>query len=129
MTPPPVRLLAVVVAACALAFACAAPASAKAPSGVQHLHYRFGPVDIRPGQNSIDFRDNPRRPKVAGYITAFRPNLTYVNGTIPPVDVIHLHHGVWLSNFTPLFAVGEEKTNVVLPRGFGWYYKPVDKWV
>jgi hypothetical protein len=25
------------------------------------------------------------------------PDLTYLNGTVPRVDVIHLHHGVWLN--------------------------------
>ena len=35
------------------------------------------------------------------------------------MDVIHLHHGVWISNVAPLFAAGEEKTIVTAPQGFG----------
>ncbi|MDP9292984.1 MAG: hypothetical protein M3O90_00940, partial [Actinomycetota bacterium] len=45
------------------------------------------------------------------------------------MDVIHLHHAVWLVNRQPTFAAGEEKTNVSLPRGFGWRYSRSDSWV
>src|SRR5436305_3679365 len=97
----------------------AAPASAttKGP-GVQHLHYRFGPLHVAPGQNSIKFQPTALRPKVPGYITSFKPDLTYTDGTKPSVDVIHLHHGVWIVNGLPTFAVGEDKTIVSLPQGY-----------
>ena len=42
------------------------------------------------------FELNDQRPPVDGWITAFKPNLTYADGKVPRVDVIHLHHGVWL---------------------------------
>ena len=90
--------------------ALAAPASAQ--SGVQTLHFKYGPVKIAPGQNTIEIDENQLKPPVDGFITGFRPNLTYKDGSVPRVDVIHLHHGVWLSNFKPLFAAGEEKTRV-----------------
>ena len=45
------------------------------------------------------------------------------------MDVIHLHHGVWISNVAPLFAAGEEKTIVTAPQGFGWRYEPSDSWI
>ena len=54
---------------------------------------------------------------------------TYKDGDVPRVDVIHLHHGVWISNVAPLFAAGEEKTIVTAPQGFGWRYKPSDSWI
>jgi hypothetical protein len=50
------------------------------------------------------------------------------DGTVPRVDVIHLHHGVWLVGLQPTFAAGEEKTIFSAPKGFGWGYKPSDKW-
>ena len=64
-----------------------------------------------PGQNNIEAHLNRSKPKVPGYITRFKPNLVY-SGThkVPRVDVIHLHHGVWLANGYPTFAAGEEKT-------------------
>ena len=88
--------------------ALAAPAAAQ--SGVQTLKFKYGPVKIAPGQNTIEIDENQAKPPVDGWITGFRPNLTYKNGSVPRVDVIHLHHGVWLKNLQPLFAAGEEKT-------------------
>jgi plastocyanin len=122
-------LILAVLCAC-LAGALAAPAMATTTGpGVQHLHYRFGPLHIAPGQNTINIKPNFQRPKVPGYITAFRPNLQYTDGTIPRVDVIHLHHGVWLINGAPTFAAGEEKTAVNLPAGFGFRYTPDQMWL
>jgi hypothetical protein len=60
--------------------------------GLQHLHYEYGPIDIVPGQNTIDFGANRLKPTVPGYITRFHPNLVYAaNHQVPRVDVIHLH--------------------------------------
>jgi plastocyanin len=93
------------------------------------LSYRFGPIHVEPGRNEIKFEPNSLKPPVDGWITGFRPNLTYANGEVPRVDVIHLHHGVWLSNGFPLFAAGEEKTIIRTPPGFGWRYRTSDGWV
>jgi plastocyanin len=93
------------------------------------LTYRFGPIQVAPGQNTIEFESNALRPAVDGWITGFKPNLTYADETVPRVDVVHLHHGVWLSNLRPLFAAGEEKTIVRAPAGYGWRYRTSDQWV
>jgi hypothetical protein len=93
------------------------------------LTYRFGPVQVAPGQNTIEFAPNTLKPPVDGWITGFKPNLTYADGTVPRVDVVHLHHGVWLSNLQPLFAAGEEKTIVRAPGGYGWRYRTSDQWL
>jgi plastocyanin len=99
--------------------------------GLQHLHYRFGPVHIAPGQNLINFMPiaADSKPSVPGYITAFRPNLTYLDGKVPRVDVVHLHHGVWIVDGETRWASGEEKTFDDLPHGFGWRYTPTQSWV
>ena len=97
--------------------------------GVQRIHYEFGPIHIAPGQNTIEFEGNELKPDVPGHIVRFKPDLEYADGTIPRVDVIHLHHGVWISNFAPLFAAGEEKTIFTAPDGYGWPYKPQDSWI
>jgi plastocyanin len=115
----------VLAALCTLALAAASASVASA----QTLKYRFGPIQVAPGQNTIDFKPNNLRPQVPGYITAFRPNLTYLNGKVPGVDVVHLHHGVWLVNLLPTWAAGEEKTDAELPAGYGWRYEPSDTWV
>jgi plastocyanin len=98
--------------------------------GVQHLHYEYGPIPITPGQNNIEAFPNRLKPNVPGYITRFEPNLVY-SGTkkVPRVDVIHLHHGVWLARGYPTFAAGEEKTTTQLPRGYGYRYDPSDRWI
>jgi plastocyanin len=108
-----------------LVLALASPAQA----AVQHLSYKFGPIAIAPGQNSISFEPNKLKPPVDGYILSFTPNLTRTDGSVPPVDVLHLHHGVWVSNGRPLFAVGEEKTNLRMPDGYGWLYRTSDGWL
>ena len=82
-----------------------------------------------PGQNTIIFKPTDLKPSVPGYITRFQPNLTYSNGTIPRVDVLHLHHGVWLMRGYPTFAAGEEKTIFQAPQGYGYHYDPSDPWI
>jgi plastocyanin len=102
--------------------------------GVRHLKFRWGPVRIAPGQNTISIANDDLKPAGPGWITSFAPNLTYVNGKVPRVDVIHLHHAVWLvSNradpIRPTWASGEEKTIARLPKGFGWRYRKGDTWL
>ena len=110
--------------------------------GVQHLHYKYGPLPIQAGQNNIQIGQNEvPKPKVDGWITRMQPNLELMDGTVPPVDVIHLHHAVWLNlthpgvasggnnNFAPFFAAGEEKTIFQLPQGYGMRYRASDKWI
>ena len=106
--------------------ALADPASAQ--GGVQQLKFSYGPVKIAPGQNTIALERNDQRPAVDGWIVGFRPNLVRADGGVPRVDVIHLHHGVWLSNGQPLFAAGEEKTAAIAPPGYGWRYETSDRW-
>ena len=93
------------------------------------LTYRFGPIHVTPGQNSIELAGNELKPPVDGWITGFKPNLMYADGEVPRVDVIHLHHGLWISNFRPLFAAGEEKTAIRAPAGYGWRYRTSDQWL
>ena len=103
--------------------------------GVQHITYCYGPINMTPGQNIIKFRPaidsigNKLWPQGDGYITRFDPELVYTDGTVPRVDVLHLHHAVWAVNGAPQFAVGEEKTVQQLPQGFGWRSHPGDSWI
>jgi hypothetical protein len=97
--------------------------------GVRHLSFRWGPVRIAPGQNTISIADDDLLPPGPGWITSFSPNLTYVDGRVPRVDVIHLHHAVWIVGGRPTWAAGEEKTAVREPKGFGWRYRTSDRWL
>jgi plastocyanin len=106
------------------------PTAAHAAPRVQHLKFRYGPLTIHPGQNTIALAgDGVPRPRRRGWIVGFHPNLRYTNGKVPRVDVIHLHHAVWLINGQLTFAAGEEKTTVRLPRGYGWRSRPSDRWM
>src|SRR3954465_5119900 len=104
-------------AACALALTIAPAASADTgyPNkldntypqasypGEQHLHFKFGPLHINPGQNTVSVAPVKAGglPSDAGYTPSFKPNLTYLDGTVPGVDVVHMHHAVWLVNGAP----------------------------
>ena len=97
--------------------------------GMQHLTYCYGPIQMQPGQNIIRFNTTKLFPQVPGYITRFDPDLVYTNGTVPRVDVLHLHHAVWVVKGNPQFAAGEEKSIVQMPQGFGWRTTPQDSWI
>jgi plastocyanin len=98
--------------------------------GAKRITYRIGPFDVTPGQNEIGFAPIAERPQRDGWFTRIRPDLTYLDGSVPGVDVIHLHHGVWVNTsrrssssgfgVEPFFAAGEEKTIMRLPKGFGY---------
>ncbi len=106
--------------------------------GAITLHLKAGPFTIEPGQNNIDTLAAIPQPDINGWIVGFRPDLTYDDGTVPRVDVVHLHHGVWLNLANAdatgglperFFASGEEKTITVLPAPYGYRYDTTNKWV
>jgi plastocyanin len=112
---------------------------AAAPNGAQRLTYKIGPFNVIPGQNDIGYQGMDAKPKVDGWITRMRPDLVYTNGTVPRVDVLHLHHGVWVNMDREdatwpglperFFAAGEEKTIFRLPKGYAYEYKASDRWL
>src|SRR3954468_1034166 len=91
-----VLLLACAALASASASAAAPGAWPRSSKAIKHLHFETKPIVVKPGQNSIDnvFIPKDQKPAVDGYIVRMRPDLRYLNGKVPPVDVIHLHHGV-----------------------------------
>ncbi|MBV9212045.1 MAG: hypothetical protein JOZ25_00155, partial [Actinobacteria bacterium] len=109
-------------------------------SDVQHLHFKYGPIHVAPGQNLILIGPvTIEKPAYDGYVTRFKPNLVRADGTVPPVDIIHLHHGVFLNmsrrdattNDLPgerFFATGEEKTIFRMPPGYGYFVRGSDVW-
>ena len=116
--------------------------------GATTLHLKAGPFDIQPGQNNIDTTfTGVQQPSGPGWIVGFRPNLHFDDpakqnrlGTIPAVDDVHLHHGVWLSfphkdatrpslPAERFFAAGEEKTTLTLPEPYGYRFAAGDHWV
>jgi plastocyanin len=107
-------------------------------AGVTTLHLRFGPFDIQPGQNNIATETKIPQPEIDGWIVGIRPDLQFEDGSVPGVDVVHLHHGVWLNaaarDLTAtlperFFAAGEEKTAMSLPEPYGYRYATTDRWI
>jgi len=108
--------------------------------GATRMHFEIGPIDIEPGQNNIAYsRADIPKPDADGFIVRIAPNLRFADGSIPGVDVVHLHHGVWLNASasdvtTPglperFFAAGEEKTTMALPAGYGYAFHTTDNWI
>ncbi len=109
-------------------------------AGATRLHFEVGPIPVKSGQNNITV-SAPGIPKPPGdgFITRIAPNLRLADGSIPAVDVIHLHHGVWLNLSRKdatrphlperFFAAGEEKTITQLPVGYGYPVKADDVWI
>src|SRR5262245_21835932 len=82
------------------------------PAGATRLHFKTGPFTIKPGQNSIDYTRTIPQPKEDGYIVGISTDLNRADGSVPPVDVILLHHGVWLNLSAP------DATSAGLPERF-----------
>jgi plastocyanin len=108
-------------------------------SDVQHLHFKYGPIHVNPGQNLILIGPvTIEKPAYDGYVTRFKPDLVRADGSVPPVDQIHLHHGVFLNMSRKdttdpslnerFFATGEEKTIVSFPKGYGYFSRGSDVW-
>ena len=84
------------------------------------------------------------RPCVDCFITGFKPDLVYADGTRANMDTgPMLHHAVWTSQFRsdatcgnePLglagqrfFATGDERTVIGLPSGYGYRVRWYDVW-
>jgi hypothetical protein len=103
------------------------------PAGCQRIRYAYGPVTVRPGGDLQLVAKDLQKPMYDGYISRLTANLYRADGTVPPVDVIHLHHGAWVSNptygnFPIFFAAGEEKTHLQIPQGYGLRIGGSDAW-
>jgi len=110
-------------------------------AGEQTLRCSYGPLTVTPGANMILLGPvTIESPRADGYITGISPNLIdATSGKVPPIHVVHLHHGVWINaargSTTPFFATGEEKTRSILPHGpdgealYGYRTRPTDAWV
>jgi hypothetical protein len=97
------------------------------------LRFALGPIVVQPGQNSTyPYVVNIEKPTYNGYMTRLRPNLVLADGSVPPVDILHIHHATWLSypeyGNGPFFASGEEKTIAEFPYGYGMPVSRSDVW-
>lgn len=121
--------------------------------GVQRLTYRYGPVTSVAGQGLILLSATVDHPALPGFMTRFDGTLVLADGTTPPTEQMHLHHAA-LANQARLdatypsdpanarspdrkypglperiFAWGEDKTILTLPKPYGYPIQPSDPWV
>jgi hypothetical protein len=111
-----------------------APEYNRYPGSCTRMRFSYGPILVKPGQNDVLIGPvTIEKPTRDGYITRFAPNLVLPDGTVPPVEQVHLHHGTWLSQpsygNSAFFASGEEKTIAPFPRGYGLPIKATDVWL
>lgn len=98
------------------------------------LHFAFGPILAKPGQNDALIQPvTIEKPWYSGYIVRFRPDLVDQTGEAPDISVVHLHHATWLNlnpqyGNGPFFAAGEEKTIATFPPGYGLHVGGSDTW-
>src|SRR4051795_438095 len=109
------------------------PSYERYPGACQRMRFSYGPINVKPGPNDVLVEPvTIEKPMQDGYITRFKPNLVLPDGTVPPVERVHLHHGTWLSQpdygSGPFFAAGEEKTIAPFPKGYGMPVKGTDVW-
>ena len=119
-------------------------------SSCVRFHFTYGPLHIKPGQNDVVITPlTIEKPAYDGFVTRFRPNLVRADGSVPPIEQIHLHHAVWFTitgygdqgrggqlgpldfrNYGngPFFASGEEKTIFDAPQGYGMPVNATDAW-
>jgi plastocyanin len=108
-------------------------------SDVQRFHYRYGPITVPPGGNlNLVGPVTIEKPPYEGYAIRSKPDLVRADGSVPNVDVIHLHHAVFANlsardvtapNLPERFGgTGEEKTIGTLPKGYGYPVRPSDVW-
>jgi hypothetical protein len=99
------------------------------PGDCRRLRFSYGPIAVKPGQNDVLVEPvKIEKPLRDGYITRFEPNLVLADGSVPPIERVHLHHGTWISapeyGSGPFFAAGEEKTIAPFPKGYGMPVRP-----
>ena len=106
--------------------------------GAERMRFSV-PIEVAPGQNNIAFTGPVDHPDVPGWVTRISTNIMRPDGSVPPVDIIHLHHGVWLNQGEQditrpglperMYAAGEEKTVGNMPLGYGYFNDPEDDWI
>lgn len=116
--------------------AMAIQADPKWLAACKRLKFTMGPLIARPGMNdTMVHLTTFEHPMYSGYAIRWKPGLQAVDGTVPPVEELHLHHGTWIGGYNgptaatgPFFATGEEQTILQYPKGYGWHWAGDSAW-
>jgi hypothetical protein len=139
-----VLILLTLMSAALLAWSPAASAATKT------VRMTWGPYTIPagtatdPGMIHNKLQVAVKRPCIDCFITAFKPDLVYADGTKATMaDGPMLHHAVWTSQWRSdatcgnawlglagqrFFATGNERTAISLPTGYGYRVRWYDSW-
>ena len=142
----PLRLLAVL----ALALSFLAISTTPASAATYTKTVRYGPFTIPagtstdPGMIHNQLRLGVARPCSGCFITSFKPDLVYADGTKATMATgPMLHHAVWSSQWRldatctgtwlglageRFFASGNERTAIAFPSGYGYRVSSSDRW-
>jgi plastocyanin len=137
------------LAGVALALVAAAPAQALprtqlverevVAADTERLTYRYGPLLAGAGQNLIMVGPvTIERPPGDVFVTRVEPDVVLPDGTVPPVEKVHMHHAVLLNMSRQdagapslperFYGFAEEKTIGQFPPGYGYRVRPSDVW-
>ena len=108
------------------------PAGAATASGVQHLHYRYGPIDVRPARTRSTSRPASRARRSRATSPASRPTCgaptarcrRWTSSTCTtPCGSSGSRRDATAPQIPAerFFAAGEEKTILSFPKGYGYY--------
>lgn len=115
--------------------AASRPCADRTFADCRRLRFSYGPIHVTPGNNAqLVGPVTIEKPAYDGYILNMRANLVRGDGSVPAVDVLHLHHAVWVSipqygSNLPFFGAGEEKTTLGGAPGYGIAVKRSDTWL
>ena len=112
------------------------PAEGCRPSEIGYRCF-YGPVDVPAGEMA-EINAPVAAPPEPGYVTSLRATLVDANGDRVAHHMVHLHHAVWINpnkrdstcasfgqglpNWDRFFGTGKERTRVVMPEGYGYFW-------
>ena len=117
------------------------PADPSFPVGTQHLHFEFGPVDVQPGQNNIEYidREDPqarrrRLDRAACGRTSAAPTAPFRRSTSSTCTTAcgsTRRDQTRRSRRSPSASSppARRRRSTEFPPGYGYQYKATDRWV
>jgi hypothetical protein len=140
-----VRRILLILAASLFTALATSPAAVAATTTVRYGPYTIpAGTELDPGMVHNRLQFAVKRPCWDCYITAFKPDLVYADGTKATMDQgPMLHHAVWTSQWRRdatcgsswlglagerFFATGDERTQIAMPSGYGYRVRWYDSW-
>ena len=100
-------------------------------AGVQHLHYEYGPIDIVPGQNTIEAHINQLKPTGPRLHHALQAQPRLRGDAQGPARRRDPPAPRRLADRTATrpSPPARRRRSLQFPRGYGYHYEPSDRWI